>query len=241
MSRFVRRTVACLALPAVVHAAARVVGAQTAPAAPGAAPVVSSSPTSAPASAPSEQKAPRRPFGRWIAAVGTDALGRDAGDVAPGVAAQLGYELRAGGPGSRLAFRLAGDYWRTGRRYTGVVFDESLAIRRTTTLVGASLSAVVRLPDAGRLRPYAVAGVGAQQYSQRNESDWMALGGNASSQVVYLPPVRVNAAAFTAGLGASARVGRARPFAEARLTTLPALTAVGAGQVRALVTFGIRF
>jgi hypothetical protein len=183
------------------------------------------------------------PAGAFVFSAGTDALGRDFGDATPGLAAHAGYERRIGGARSPLALRVAGDYWRTGRTFTGRLHDGlgPLDVRRTTTLVGASLLGVARLPAVGALRPYAVAGVGVQQYSNRNESDWVPLDSRSASKVVYLPPVRVNTMAYTAGVGASARVGRVTPFAEARVMVLPGVGSTGVQGVRAPLTMGLRF
>jgi hypothetical protein len=46
---------------------------------------------------------------------------------------------------------------------------------------------------------------------------------------------------YTGGVGASARVGRVVPFAEARITVLPGLGDLGVQQVRAPLTLGVRF
>jgi opacity protein-like surface antigen len=116
-----------------------------------------------------------------------------------------------------------------------------LDVRRTTTIVGGSLLGVVRLPALGAVRPYALAGVGVQQYANRNETDWVPFDSRSASKVVYLPPVRANTMSYTGGVGASARVGRVVPFAEARITVLPGLGDLGVQQVRAPLTLGVRF
>jgi opacity protein-like surface antigen len=181
--------------------------------------------------------------GAFVTSVGTDALARDAGVAALGVAAHAGYERRVGGPGSRFAVRLAGDYWRAGRSYTGDLNDGQgpLDVRRTTTLVGGSLVGVAHLPTLGAVRPYALAGAGVQQYASRNETDWVPGAGGSAAKVVYRSPVRINTASYTAGLGASAAVGRVTPFVEARATLLPGLGHAGYPGLRAPVTFGVRF
>lgn len=183
------------------------------------------------------------PAGRFLLSVGTDALGSDFGTSTPGIAAHGGYERRIGGAGSPFSLRLAGDYWRTARTFTGDLRDGSgpMTVHRTTNLFGGSLLGVVQMPALGALRPYALAGVGVQQYANRNEGDIVPTGPNTAHQVIYLPPVRVNTMSYTGGLGASARVGRVTPFAEARLTILPGLGSLGVPQVRAPLTVGFRF
>jgi hypothetical protein len=188
-------------------------------------------------------QAPSQPAGRFVLSAGTDALGRDFGDATPGIAAHAGYERRIGGPLSPFALRIAGDYWRTGRMFTANLNDGQgpIDVRRTTTIVGASLLGIVRLPASGTVRPYVVAGVGVQQYANRNETDWVPSGINTASKIVYLPPVRVNTISYTGGVGASARLGRVTPFVEARLMVLPALRETGVQRVRAPLTLGVRF
>jgi hypothetical protein len=196
----------------------------------------------APAVAQTAQ-APSQPAGRFILSAGTDALARDFGDAAPGIAANAGYERRIGPPGSPFALRLAGDYWRTGRMFTANLDDGQgpIDVRRTTTIVGGSLLGVLRLPAYRSLRPYALAGVGVQQYANRNETDWVPTSINTAWKIVYLPPVRVNTISYTTGVGASARLGRMTPFVEARLMVLPALGDIGVQSVRAPLTLGVRF
>jgi hypothetical protein len=196
----------------------------------------------APAAAQTAQS-PREPAGRFILSAGTDALGREFGDATPGIAAHGGYERRVGGPLSPFSLRIAGDYWRTGRIFTTNLNDGQgpIEVRRTTTIVGASLLGVLRLPVYRALRPYAVGGVGVVQYANRNETDWIPTDVNSAWKIVYLPPVRVNTISYTAGLGASARMGRFTPFAEARIMVLPALGELGVQNVRAPLTLGVRF
>jgi hypothetical protein len=186
---------------------------------------------------------PTQPAARFILSAGTDALARDFGDATPGIAAHAGYERRLGGPRSPFALRIAGDYWRTGRMFTGNLNDGQgpIDVRRTTTIVGGSLLGALRLPAYRALRPYALAGVGVQQYANRNETDWVPSGTNTASKTVYLPPVRVNTISYAGGLGASARVGRMTPFIEARIMVLPALDDLGVQSVRAPLTLGVRF
>ena len=188
-------------------------------------------------------QAPSQPAGRFILSAGTDALARDFGDATPGIAAHAGYERRIGGPRSTFALRIAGDYWRTGRIFTGDLNDGQgpLDVRRTTTIVGGSALGILRLPDYRALRPYVLAGVGVQQYANRNETDWVPTGINTATKIVYLPPVRVNTISYAGGLGASARVGHMTPFIEARIMVLPALDDIGVQSVRAPLTLGVRF
>ena len=214
--------------PAVTLAAALLAGAHAAAA-------QTASPPAAPTAPP--------PPGSFLLSVGTDALGSDFGSSTPGIAAHGGYERRIGGARSPFSLRLAGDYWRTARTFTGDLRDGSgpMTVHRTTTLVGGSLLGVVRLPTLGALRPYALAGVGVQQYANRNEGDLIPDGPNTAHKVIYLPPVRVNTISYTGGLGASATFGRVTPFAEARLTVLPGLGGLAVPQVRAPLTIGLRF
>jgi hypothetical protein len=196
--------------------------------------------------APAVAQTPQTPSqraGRFILSAGTDALGRDFGDAAPGIAAHGGYERRIGGPLSPFALRIAGDYWRTGRMFTANLNDGQgpIDVRRTTTIVGGSLLGVLRLPAYRALRPYALAGLGFQMYANRNETDWVPTGPNTGWKIVYLPPVRVNTISYTGGVGASARVGRVTPFIEARIMVLPALDPIGVQSVRAPLTLGLRF
>ncbi len=191
---------------------------------------------------------PRAPLasqsaGRFILSVGGDAVARDFGDATPGIAAHAGYERRIGGARSPFALRIAGDYWRTGRTFSANLNDGRgpIDVRRTTTIVGGSLLGVLRLPTVRSLHPYALAGVGVEQYANRNETDWVPTGINSASKTVYLPPVRVNTISYTGGLGASARVGRFTPFVEARVMVLPALGDIGVQNVRAPLTLGVRF
>jgi hypothetical protein len=186
---------------------------------------------------------PRQPAGRFILSAGTDALGRDFGDAAPGIAGHVGYERRIGGQRSPFALRIAGDYWRSGRTFTGNLNDGQgpFDVRRTTTIGGGSLLGVLRLPAYRALRPYALGGVGVVQYANRNETDWVPTGVNTATKIVYLPPVRVNTITYTGGIGASARMGRMTPFFEARIMVLPALGDIGVQNVRAPLTLGIRF
>ena len=186
---------------------------------------------------------PSQPSGRFILSAGTDPLARDFGDATPGIAAQAGYERRLGGRISRFAVRIAGDYWRTGRVFTANLNDGQgpIDVRRTTTIVGGSLLGVLRLPDYRALRPYVVAGVGVEQYANRNETDWVPTSTTTATKIVYLPPVRVNTISYTGGGGASARLGRMTPFVEARIMVLPALDDIGVQSVRAPLTLGIRF
>jgi hypothetical protein len=188
-------------------------------------------------------QAPTQPAGRFILSAGTDALARDFGDAAPGVAAHGGYERRIGGPHSPFALRIAGDYWRTGRVFTANLNDGQgpIDVRRTTTIVGGSLLGVVRLPAYRALRPYVLAGVGVEQYANRNETDWVPIDINSATKIVYLPPVRVNTISYTGGVGASMRVGPMTPFIEARVMVLPALRDIGVQSVRAPLTLGLRF
>ena len=199
----------------------------------------------APATAQTPQlgQTPSQPAGRFIVSIGTDALGRDFGDVTPGIAAHAGYERRIGGPLSPFALRIAGDYWRTGRTFTGNLNDDQgpFDVRRTTTIVGGSLLGLLRVPAYRALRPYVLAGVGVVQYANRNETDWVPTGINTATKIVYLPPVRVNTISYTGGVGASARMGRVTPFAEARIMVLPALGDIGVQNVRAPLTVGLRF
>ena len=148
-----------------------------------------------------------------------------------------------GGARSPFALRIAGDYWRTGRTFTGNLNDGQgpIDVRRTTTIVGGSALGILRLPDYRALRPYVLAGVGVQQYANRNETDWVPTGINTATKIVYLPPVRVNTISYTGGVGASARVGRTTPFVEARLMVLPALGDIGVQRVRGPLTLGVRF
>lgn len=189
------------------------------------------------------ERAPEERAGRFFLSGGTDALGRDFGDAAPGIAAHAGYERRVGRSRSLFSIRLAGDYWRTGRTFTGNLNDGQgpLDVHRTTTLVGGSLLGVVRLPSVGAVRPYALAGIGMQQYANRNETEWVPHSNTTGTKVVYLPPVRVNTVSYTGGIGASGRLGALTPFVEARLMVLPGLGGVGGQQVRAPLTFGFRF
>jgi opacity protein-like surface antigen len=190
-----------------------------------------------------QDAATRQPVGRFILSAGTDALARDFGDAAPGIAAHAGYERQIGGTGSPFALRIAGDYWRTGRMFTADLNDGqgSIDVRRTTTIVGGSLLGVLRLPTYRALRPYALAGVGVEQYANRNETDWVPTGVNTAWKIVYLPPVRLNTISYTGGVGASANVGRLMPFIEARIMVLPALDDIGVQSVRAPLTLGVRF
>jgi hypothetical protein len=197
----------------------------------------------APRAAPPGPASPQ-PRGAFVLSAGADGLGRDFGDAAPGIAAHAGYERRIGGARSPFALRLAGDYWRAGRTFTA--YDQldnmrPLDVRRTTTIVGGSLLGVVRVPALGAVRPYALAGVGVQQYANRNETDWVPFDSRSASKVVYLPAVRANTMSYTGGVGASARVGRVVPFAEARITVLPGLGDLRVQQVRAPLTLGVRF
>jgi hypothetical protein len=196
----------------------------------------------APAAAQTAQS-PSQPAGRFILSAGTDALGRDIGDVTPGIAAHGGYERRVGGPLSPFSLRIAGDYWRTGRIFTTNLNDGQgpVDVRRTTTIVGGSLLGVLRLPAYRSLRPYALAGVGVQQYANRNETDWVPTGINTAMKTVYLPPLRVNTISYAGGVGASARLGRIMSFVEARVMVLPALDGFGLQSVRAPLTLGVRF
>jgi hypothetical protein len=186
---------------------------------------------------------PSQPAGRFILAAGTDPLARDFGDATPGIAAHAGYERRIGGPLSRFAVRLQGDYWRTGRLFTANLNDGQgpIDVRRTTTIVGGSVLGVLRLPEYRSLRPYVLAGVGVEQYANRNETDWVPIGPNSATKIVYLPPVRVNTISYTGGVGASTRLGRMTAFVEARIMVLPALNDIGVQSVRAPLTLGIRF
>ena len=198
--------------------------------------------SAAPAVAQTPQ-APSQRAGRFILSAGTDALAQDFGDATPGIAAHAGYEHRIGRPLSPFSLRIAGDYWRTGRTFTGNLNDGQgpFDVRRTTTIVGGSLLGVLRLPAYRALRPYALGGVGVVQYANRNETDWVPTGVNTATKIVYLPPVRVNTISYTGGIGASARVGRMTPFAEARIMVLPALGDIGVQNVRAPLTLGLRF
>jgi opacity protein-like surface antigen len=188
-------------------------------------------------------QAPNLPAGRFVLSAGTDALGRDFGDATPGIAAQAGYERRIGGMRSPFSLRIAGDYWRTGRVFSTNLNDGQgpIDVRRTTTIVGGSLLGVLRLPDYRALRPYALAGVGVEQYANRNETDWVPTSINTASKIVYLPPVRVNTISYTGGMGASWRLGPVTPYFEARIMVLPALGDLGVQNVRAPVTLGLRF
>jgi len=185
----------------------------------------------------------RIPTGRLLAAVGTDPLARDFGDAAPGIAGHAGYERRVGSARSSFAVRVQGDYWRTGRVFTADLNDGQgpRDVRRTTTIVGGSLLGVVRLSDYRALRPYLVGGFGVAQYANRNETDWIPIGPDAATKIVYLPPVRVNTITYTVGAGATFRVGRVTPFVEARTMVLPALGDIGTQNVRTPLTLGIRF
>ncbi len=179
----------------------------------------------------------------FVAAVGADAVGRAAADPALGVAAHGGVEVRVGGPRSPIALRAGLDYGRSERAYQATTGygPGPYAARRTTTSVGGGLAAVVRLPARGGVRPYALAGAGLQHYNRRDEGERVRLGPGASARVVYQPPVRANVAAYTAGVGATGRVGRVIPFAEVRVTALPALGAAGGARVRAPLVVGLRF
>jgi hypothetical protein len=184
----------------------------------------------------------------FVAGAGADAVGRLAGDPALGLAAHGGVEVRVGGPRSPVALRVGIDYGRSERAYQAAAgFGPGpFPARRTTTQIGGSLLAVARLPARGGVRPYALVGAGLQHYNRRDEGDRVplgggAFGGGASGQVIYAPPVRANVASYTAGAGATGRVGRVVPFAEARLTVLPALGPVGGPRVRAPVLVGVRF
>ena len=185
---------------------------------------------------------PRR-AGAFFLSAGTDGLGRDFGDATPGLAAHAGYERRLGGARSPFALRIAGDYWRTGRSFTSDRHDGQgpLNVHRTTTLVGGSVLGVLRLRARGAVQPYVLAGLGLQQYANRNESELVPAGPNTAYRVVYLPPVRVNTVSYTGGLGATARVGRLTPFVEGRLMVLPGVGNLGVQQVRAPLTVGLRF
>ncbi len=186
--------------------------------------------------------------GAFVAGAGVDAVGRRAGDPALGLAAHGGVEVRVGGPRSPAALRVGVDYGRSGHAYQAAsgIGPGPFPARRTATQIGGSLLAVVRLPARGGVRPYALAGAGLHHYSRRDEGDRVSLGGgplggSASGQVIYASPVRANVASYTAGVGATGRLGRVVPFAEARLTVLPALGPVGGPRVRAPVLVGVRF
>jgi len=196
--------------------------------------IVSGDPSTA-ATAPPSKSA-------FVLSAGTDVLGRDFGDATPGLSGHAGYERRIGGAGSPFAIRIAGDYWRTSRTFIADVAGQGPRdVERTTTIVGGSALGVLRLPSLSALRPYALAGVGVQQYANRNETPWVPSGTNTASKSVYLPPVRVNSIAYSGGLGASMRVGNVTPFAEVRLVYLPGLSELGVQQVRSPLTLGVRF
>jgi hypothetical protein len=97
------------------------------------------------------------------------------------------------------------------------------------------------LPEYRALRPYALAGVGVQQYANRNETDWVVTGPNTGWKIVYLPPVRVNTISYTGGVGASWRLGPMTPFIEARIMVLPGIHDIGVSSVRTPLTAGLRF
>ncbi len=195
----------------------------------------------APAVAQTTQ-APSQPASRFIVAGGTDILGREFGDATPGIAAHGGYERRIGGRLSPFALRIQGDYWRTDRVFTANVDGQGpMDVRRTTTIVGGSLLGMLRLPDYRALRPYLLAGVGIEQYANRNETDRVPIGPSSATKIVYLPPVRLNMASYTGGVGASTRMGRLTPFVEARVMVLPVLGEIGVQNVRAPLTVGVWF
>lgn len=188
---------------------------------------------------------PSQPAGRFILSAGTDALGRDFGDASPGIAAHGGYERRIGGRFSPFALRIAGEYWRTDRVFTANFENHGpMDVNRMTTIVGGSLLGVLRLPSYRALRPYALAGIGVVQYANRNETDWIPIpheSVNSAWKMNYLPPVRMNMMSYTGGFGASIPMGRMTPFVEARIMVLPKLGDVGVQNVRAPLTFGLRF
>lgn len=176
---------------------------------------------------------------------GMDAFGRDGGRTTPGLVLQAGYERRVGGAASPFAVRLAGDYWRTGSDFSTPRTDGagSIGVRRTTTIAGGGLLGIVRLPTLGVFSPYALAGTGVQRYARRFQPDFVPLpqGGSASPASSLPPSLRETTLSFTGGVGAAARLRGVTLSAEARLTALPGLSALGVQSWRAPVTFGVRF
>ncbi len=202
------------------------------------APVPATPATPAASAAPVASAAPA---GTWLIAAGTDLNSWDnvLGRMTRGVALQLGYERRIGRAGSPFALRVAGEYWRSGgatfRPFNPADPANPYAFRRTTAIVGGSVLGVVRLPALGRVRPYALGGVGVYQYSGRSEA--RVPGGGT---VVYQPGDRATSFAWSAGLGASMRVGPVTPYVELRHVRMGGLQGSGVSSGRQPLTLGVR-
>jgi opacity protein-like surface antigen len=180
------------------------------------------------------------PAGRFLVGGGLDPRSGELDDGGAR-ALQLGYERRLGD--SRFGLRLEGSRWSRTTRFDALVDGTLQSAFRARRIEAVSLLGTYRFGSAGRVRPYALAGVGLQQSSVRTETDWVVQpigipGGLGGRKVVLSPPRRVNAAAYTGGLGLDVPLGRASLFLEGRATATPG----GAGQaVLTPLTVGFRF
>ena len=174
--------------------------------------------------------------GVFLVGGGVDPTTTEGTGYRPALTLHAGYERRIGE--SRFGVRVEGDYWRQMTRYSAVVDGLPLAdVARTRTISGISALATYRFAQAGRVQPYALAGIGAKELSLRNETEW-----SDRSRVVTATPQRQWSPALAAGFGTFVRLGRASLFAEARATLLTR----GAGDhdiqgVQYPLTLGVRF
>jgi hypothetical protein len=194
-------------------------------------------------SAPPRAGGTQEPAGRFVIGGGADLLATERGPVTPGLALQAGYERRLGA--SPFGLRVEGTLWQRGTRYDGAVVGPTGPqpvgpVARIRTISGANLLATYRVGVMGAVRPYLLGGVGVYQSSLRNETDWTregADGGAGRSKITVLPPVRINGAALTGGLGFDVPMGRRAFFVEARATVHPASEAARArGPIQGITT-----
>jgi opacity protein-like surface antigen len=188
---------------------------------------------------------PRPPAGRFVVGAGVDPLSTERGPSTPGFAFTAGYERRLGD--SPASLRVEWNHWSRGVRYDGIVDGQPVpSIARIRTIYGANLLGLWQFAPTSRVRPYALAGLGVQQISLRNETDWVpGERENTGSKIVTQRPIRVNSVAYTAGFGLDVPVGRFSLFGEGRATVLPAgMLRDGRGRVQGIVTpltLGVRF
>ena len=183
------------------------------------------------------------PAGRFLVGGGLDPLSNELDD-AGARAFQLGYERRLGD--SRFGLRLEGSRWSRTTRFDALVDGTRESAFRARRVEAVSLLGTYRFGAVGRVRPYALAGVGLQHSSVRTETDWVMQplsvpGGLGGRKVVLSPPRRVTAAAYTGGLGLDVPVGRLSLFLEGRATVTPGGADRAGQSVVTPLTVGFRF
>ena len=175
------------------------------------------------------------PAGRFFLGAGLDPLARGLGGTQSDLALQGGYARQLGA--SRFGLRVEGTYRRHRSRYTTFGFDPAAALgaTQTVTLLGAGVAGTYQFAPSGRVRPYALAGLGLQQYAAPAETDR-----DADGIIHVFPSGRRNLLTPALGLGLDVPLGRGALFVEGRVVALPGTSGLNRRGTTPL-TVGLRF